>query len=48
MTPAQAMAYSRKGKKIKGIPITDDRDGIEISRRHRLKMLAEARAMMGK
>lgn len=41
------MAYSRRGKKRKGIPISDDRDAIEISRKQRLGLIREARALMG-
>jgi hypothetical protein len=41
------MAYSRRGKK-KTIPILSDAQGIEITKQYRLKMLADARSLMGR
>jgi hypothetical protein len=47
LTPAQGMAYSRRGKRRKGAAVGSDADAIEITRRQNLRLLREARALMG-
>jgi hypothetical protein len=47
LTPAQATAYARKGKKKKGVKVDSDQDVIEANRQHRLKMLHMVRRELG-